>query len=57
MKRRIYGKKDHSEVAFSLYSLAQVYEAQGRLDDSLSLLAELFAMYGSIHGDHASESG
>ena len=39
-KRHIHGNKDHSDVAASLYSLAQVYQAQGRLDDSASLHEE-----------------
>ena len=56
MKRRIHGSKDHSDVAVSLCSLAQVYEAQGRLDDSASLHEESLAMYRRIHGskDHSS---
>ena len=55
MKRRIHGSKDHSSVAVSLHSLAQVYEAQGRLDDSASLHEESLAMYRRVHGskDHS----
>merc|ERR1719313_738503 len=42
-------------VAVSLYSLAEVYVAQGRLDDSASLHEESLAMYRRIHGskDHS----
>ena len=50
MKRRIHGSKDHSNVAVSLCSLAQVYQAQGRLDDSASLHEESLAMSRRIHG-------
>ena len=50
MKRRIHGSKDHSEVAASLHSLALVYKAQGRLDDSASLQEESLAMARRIHG-------
>ena len=41
MMRRIHGSKDHSDVAASQCSLAQVYADQGRLDDSASLIAVL----------------
>ena len=56
MERRIHGNKDHSSVAASLCSLAQVYRAQGRLDDSASLEEESLAMKRRIHGnkDHSS---
>ena len=37
-------------MAASLYSLAQVYQAQGRLDDSASLQEESLAMKRRIHG-------
>ena len=55
MYRRIHGSKDHSSVAASLYSLAQVYLAQGRLDDCVSLHEESLAMHRRIHGskDHS----
>ena len=56
MAQRIHGSKDHSDVAASRCSLAQVYEAQGRLDDSASLHEESLAMDRRIHGskDHSS---
>ena len=55
MYRRIHGSKDHSDVAVSLCSRAQVYETQGRLDDSASLQEESLAMARRIHGskDHS----
>ena len=55
MFRRIHGSKDHSSVAASLCSLAQVYRAQGRLDDCSSLHEESSAMLQRIHGskDHS----
>ena len=49
MDRRIHGSKDHSDVAASLWSLARVYLAQGRLDDSASLQEESLAMDRRIH--------
>ena len=55
MYRRIHGSKDHSDVAASLHSLAQVYRAQDRLDDAASLQEESLAMKRRIHGskDHS----
>ena len=55
MLRRIHGNKDHSDVAALLYVLAQVYLAQGRLDDCASLHEELLVMKRRIHGskDHS----
>ena len=44
MLRRIHGNKDHSDVAASLCSLAHAYKAQGRLDDSASLVHEFVEM-------------
>ena len=52
MERRIHGNKDHSSVAASLCSLAQVYRAQGRLADSASLEEESLAMRRRIHGSN-----
>ena len=54
--RHNHGSKDHSDVATSLWSLAQVYKSQGRLDDSASLQEESLAMCRRIHGskDHSS---
>ena len=54
MYRRIHGSKDHSSVAASLCSLAQVYRAQGRLDDCALLHEGSLAMLRRIHGskDH-----
>ena len=52
MLRRIHGNKDNSHVAVSLWSLAQVYVAQGRLDDSASLEEESLAMRRRIHGSN-----
>ena len=55
MRRRIHGSKDHRAVAALLCDLAAVYMAQGRLDDSASLLEESLAMFRRIHGseDHS----
>ena len=55
MKRRLHGSKYHGDVATSLRSLAQVYKAQGRLDDSASLHEESLVMRRWIHGskDHS----
>ena len=54
MKRRIHGSKHHSDVAESLYWLAEVSKAQGRLTDSASLHEESLAMDRRLHGskDH-----
>ena len=59
MARRIHGSKDHGSVAASLHSLAQVYEAQGRLGDSASLHEESLAMNRRNHGskDHSDVAG
>ena len=55
MYRRIHGSKDHSSVASSLHSLAQVNLAQSRLDDCASLHEASLAMLRRIHGskDHS----
>ena len=55
MDRRLHGSKDHSDVAVSLHSLAQVYKAQGRLDDGMSLHEKSLAMDRRLHGssDHS----
>ena len=55
MRRCIHVSMDHSDVAASLCCLAQVYMAQGRLDESAKLHKELLAMRWRIHGsrDHS----
>ena len=50
MYRRIHGSKDHSDVAASMNSLAQMYTARGRLDESPSPSLESLAMCRRIHG-------
>ena len=50
MYRQIHGSEDHSHVATSLKSLAEVRSAQGRLGESASLHEESLAMSLRIHG-------
>ena len=59
MRRRLHGNEDHSDVAASLRSLAQVYKAQGRLDDSASLAGESLVIARRLHGskDHSDVAG
>ena len=44
MLRRIHGSNDHSDVIAALRGLAEVYQAQGRLDEAVTLYDESLAM-------------
>ena len=55
MQLRVHGSNDHGAVAASLWDLSQVYRAQDRLNESVSLQKKCLAMYLRIHGsqDHS----
>ncbi len=49
MRRRLF-TGDHPHIAQSLNNLAQVYHAEGRLDDAAALKVEALEMFRKLYG-------